>query len=278
MSEAKVENVVEEKVVEETKPEVKEVVVELSPIEVQASEQGWVPKDQWVEAGNDPNDWRPAKEFVDRGELYKTIHSTRRELKQAQAGLSALQKHHQYVFEKAHRQAINDLRTERRLAVREDDFDRVEQIENQIDEIQDAHEKEKQTLANEQAVVAQAGPHPDFQVWVDRNSWYMSDPELQEFADVVGIVYAKKNPNVAPAVVLKHIEDKVRKQFPDKFGVKKAAPSPTASVDRTSRKVGKGADDVELDDNETAIMQDLVRNKVMTEAQYKADIKRMKGK
>ncbi len=266
--------VVEDKVVAETP---KEVVVELSPIEAQASEQGWVPKDEWVAEGNDPNEWRPAKEFVDRGELYKTIHTTRRELKQAQAGLSALQKHHQYVFEKAHRQAIADLRLERRAAIRSDDLERAEQIEDQIDEITDKHEQEKQVLQQEVVSAQQTGPHPEYQAWVDKNAWYLSEPELQEFADVTGIVFAKKNPNAAPATVLRHIEDKVRKQFPDKFGVRRAAPSPTVGSDRTVRKTA-AKDDVDLDANEQAIMQDLIRNKVMTEAQYKAEIKKMRGK
>jgi hypothetical protein len=31
---------------------------------------GWVPKDEW---DGDPEQWRPAKEFVDRGELFKKI-------------------------------------------------------------------------------------------------------------------------------------------------------------------------------------------------------------
>lgn len=253
--------------------------VELSPIEQTASEQGWVPKEQWEEAGNDPKDWRDAREFVDRGELFKTIHNTRRELKQAQGAVSALQKHQEYIFEKGYQKALADLKMERRQAVRNEDFERVEEIEDQIDEVKEKHDAEKQAMQQSVAQAqAVATPHPDFERWSQKNQWYFNEPEMQEFADVTGIMYAKRNPGADPMYVLKHIEDKVRKQFPDKFGARRAAPSPTASVDRTARVTRSGKDDVELDDNERIIMADLVRNKVMTEAEYKAEIKKVRGK
>lgn len=258
----------------ETKVEAKPV--ELTPIEKQASEQGWVPLKDWEEAGNDASEWRPAKEFVDRGELYRTIHNTRRELKQAQGALTALQRHHQNVLEKAQRQALEELKRERRMAVREENLERAEQIEDQIDELRVTHEQERQTLQKEQAQTAPVGPPPEFVEWTNRNPWYLMNPEMQEYAEVTGVVYAKRNPNSSPATVLKHIEDQVKKQFPEKFGVRRAAPNPTAAVDRTPRRSTTAGDDVELDDNERAIMEDLVRNKVMTAEAYKAELKKYK--
>lgn len=261
----------------EATPEAKAETPELTETEIKASEQGWVPKDEWVEAGGDPSEWRSAREFVDRGELLKTIHNTRRDLKQTQNAMSALQRHHQYVYEKAHRQAIEDLKMQKRQAMREEDFDRAEAIEEQIEEITTTHQQEAQALQQEQAAVS-AQPPAEFVAWKERNTWYDGDLDMQEFADAAGIAYAKRNPKAEPSVVLKHVEERVRRAYPEKFGPqRKAAPSPTASVDRTPRRTTK-SDDIELDDNERSIMNDLVRNKVMTEAEYKAEIKKMKGK
>ena len=40
------------------------------PYELEAREQGWKPQDEYE---GDPNKWRPAKEFVERGELFGKI-------------------------------------------------------------------------------------------------------------------------------------------------------------------------------------------------------------
>lgn len=249
-------------------------VVEPTEIEIEAIAQGWVTKEQWIESGRSPEDHRPAKEFVDRGDLYKTIHSTKRDLKQTQAALTALQRHHQFVFEKAHQQAVDDLKREKRTAIRNEEFERAEEIDTEIEETKAAHEQEKQQVAVAQAQVAQTGPHPDFVEWTGRNQWYMIDNDLQEFADATGLVYANKHPGVDPRTVLKYVEDSVKRKFPEKFGTKKAAPNAVASVDRTNTKVTK-SDDMELTATEQEIMTTLVRQGVLTEAEYKAELKKV---
>ena len=91
--EVKIEVVPEVKADEEVK---EVVVVEANPVEVEATEQGWVPKEEWEASGRPPDEWRAAKEFVERGELYKTIHSLKRSERQTATRLDALQKHHHY--------------------------------------------------------------------------------------------------------------------------------------------------------------------------------------
>lgn len=265
------ETVVETPVVETAQ----EPVVEVSPVETQAREQGWVSKEEWVEAGKSADDWRPAKEFVDRGELYRSIHSTKRELKQTQAALTALQRHHQYVFEKAHQQALKDLKNERRMALREGDPDYVEAVEGKIDELQEQYARDRAALAREQQA-ANTAPQKEFEEFTSRNPWYVSDEELREQADAFGYIYLNKpNTDKSPEAVFKHVEKKIREKFPEKFGIKKAAPNPTAAVDRTTRQT-KGSD-IQLDEFEQEIMRTLVRSGEMTEAQYKAELKRAKG-
>jgi hypothetical protein len=247
--------------------------VELSPVELEASEQGWVPKEQWVEAGNDPEEWRTAKEFRDRGVLYKDLHGTKRDLKQTQATLTALQKHHKYVFEKAHRAAVADLKREKRAAMANEEFDRVEAIDEEIEQAN----TEFQTAATQldAAAPVNAGPHPDFQAWISMNPWYERDADLREEADAVGMVYFNKNTSTPPQQVLKHVAEVMRKRHPDKFGQKKVAPNPTAAVNRTQTK-GREVD-IELDAMEREIMNTLVKGGTMTEKQYKDELKKVKG-
>lgn len=268
MTEEVKKETVDEKVVDA------ETTVELTPTEQDALEQGWVPKDKWVEEGGNPDEWRSAKEFKDRGELYKTIHTTKRELKQTQATLTALQKHHQFVFDKAHKQALTDLKREKRAAMVNEDFDRVEQLDTAIEEAVQEHVQAKQELTNVQ--VAENGPHPEFTAWVDRNQWYERDEDLRDEADSVGIVYAKKHQGVSPSEVLKAVEKEMKRRHPEKLGVKRAAPNPTAGVDRSSKAGNKSGGD-DLDEMERDIMRTLVRSGVMTEAEYKTELRKAKG-
>jgi hypothetical protein len=256
-----------ETVVEEAQPS----VPELSPVEQQASEQGWVPLETWKESGRDETEWRPAKEFVDRGELYKSIHTTKRELKQTQAALTALQRHHQYVFEKAHQQAIRDLRAEKRLAIRNDDIERLEEIETEIETIQDQHQKEVAAIA---ATQAQTVPQvaPEFQTFVDKNQWYLTDKTMRDEADAAGFVYLNNGGDRAG--LFAHVEREMKRKFPEKLGVRRAAPSAVAGVDRTRGK-GPKAEAVNLSAEERQVMMTFVNSGVMTEAEYLKELKKV---
>ena len=274
-SETKVEEV---KKVDETKDvEEKEVVnikIEPTQMEVQATEQGWVPKELWVGQGNDPDDWRTAKEFVERGELYKSLHNTKRDLKQTQVTLTALQKHHQFVFEKAHKQAVEELKREKRAAIRAEDFEKVEAVEDEIEKVQEQHVQEREALVKEQQVV-QTNPHPEFQAWVGRNLWYTRDEELREFADAVGVVYMNKNPTAAPQDILRQVESETKKHYAAKFGnVKKSAPNAVVSVNRTGNPGRKTEPDFELTETEQDIMKELVSQGVLTKEKYIEDLKK----
>ena len=263
-----------DKKVEETKVEVIQHVD--SPIEEQARAQNWVSKDEWIESGRDENEWRPAKEFVDRGELYKSLHGTKRELRQAQAALTTLQRHHQYVFEKAHKQALQDLKKERRAALADEDLNRVEEIEEELDNLDKEHKTElvqlqsvKQQIENTNIV------NPEFQVWVNKNTWYVQDDDLRDHADAVGLVYMNRNPGTTAQNVLQHIDNEMKKKFPEKFG-KRAAPNAVASVDRTGKKGPVKDSDIELTELEREMMHTLVKSGILTEQQYKAELKKVK--
>lgn len=270
MSEPKVEEEVKEEVVEE-----KVEVVQPSPTELEARDQGWVSKDEWVESGKSADEWRPAKEFVDRGELFKSIHTTKRELKQTQAQLSALERHHQHVFERAKKTALDELKRDRRQAMIEQDPEAVEAIEEQIEETQKQFEVERQQLVVAQQVAHPQSP-PEFDSWKEKNDWYEIDEDMHDYADASGLIYIQKNPSAKPAEVLKHVDAKMKKQFPDKFETKKVAPSPTLASDKTLR-ANKKTDGFELDEMEKDIMKGILATGIITKEQYIADLKKAKG-
>ena len=258
----------------------KEEEVVISPTEQIARDQGWVSKEEWVEEGKDEDAWRPAKEFVDRGELYKSIHQTKRELKQTQATLTALQKHHAFVFEKAQKAALEELKREKRAAIQNEDFQTLTKVEEKIDELTEQQQQEKDAFLREQlaTTVPTQGQHPDFVAWTGKNSWYHDDEELRDYADFKGIKYTQKNPGVDPKEVLDYVEKQVRKQFPEKFGTRKTAPNPVTKVDKTAAAGRKAEADIELTETEQDIMKELVSSGVMTREKYISELKKIKDR
>jgi len=260
---------------EEEKQETTPVVEtpEYTSLEQEVMGQGWLPKEQWVEAGNDPDEWRTAREFKERGEFFQTIHQLKRENRSQSAALDSMKRHHQFVFDKAYRKAQADLRKERREAIREEDVDRVEKIEEELEQLNTEYQIQKADMSKVELTPQQA---PELAAFVARNTWYETDSELRDEADAVGLVFANRNPGSGPNMILKHVEDTIKKRHPEKFGVKRAAPNAVAAVDRT-RSSRKQEPAYELNDMETKIMNDLIRSGVMTKEEYIADLKKVKG-
>jgi len=270
----KVEKEVEEEEVVEK--EVEEVVEPTySPTETAAMEQGWLPKDQWEESGRDPNEWRSAKEFQERGEFFKTIHQQKREIKQTQAALDGLRRHHEFVFDQAYRKAKAELRKDLREARRADDIDTMEQVEEQLETLDQEYQTQKQQLTND--VAPPVTSPPEFENWRARNSWYDADESLREEADAIGIVYTGKHKGVPPSEVLDHVEKEIKKRHREKFATRRAAPNAVNSVDRTGGTRKRSSPEYQLDETETAIMNDLVRSGAITKEQYISDLKKIKG-
>ena len=84
---------------------------ELSPTEQKAMEAGWVPQDQWE---GDPDQWRPAKEFVDRGELFKKIEDQNRTIKEFKRALDDLKGHHAKTRETEYARALQVLKSQKK--------------------------------------------------------------------------------------------------------------------------------------------------------------------
>jgi len=61
-----------------------ETQTQVDPYEAAAREQGWKPKEEFE---GDEGKWRPAKEFVERGELFGKIDTLGKELKETKKPL-----------------------------------------------------------------------------------------------------------------------------------------------------------------------------------------------
>jgi hypothetical protein len=63
---------------------------QFTEIEQRAAEQGWRPQDEW---DGEPDDWRTAREFLDRGEFFKKIDEQNRTIKELRKTQTDFAKH-----------------------------------------------------------------------------------------------------------------------------------------------------------------------------------------
>lgn len=244
-----------------------EQVVEHTPVELEAIEQGWVPKDTFQ---GDEHKWVDAGEFLRRGELFKKIEQVSHTAKRAQQTLEEFKQHYAKVRETEYQNALKTLRAERRAAMADGDFERMEAIEERMEGV-------KTEAANVQAEVATTNTpevHPDVAAWVEANPWYNKDPDMRAFADGAAMQLNKEG--VGGKELLKAIDAKIRKTFPNKFtNPNRERPGAVESTSTKSSTVKK--DSYELSDQEKRICDTFVRDGIMTREEYIADLKKVKG-
>jgi hypothetical protein len=254
-----VEQVVEQ--VEEKAPE----APQLSEVEQRALEQGWMPKEKWVEAGKPEEEHRSAKEFIDRTDLYKRIEHLNRDNKELRKAVTDLMDHNRRMDKVAYDRALESLKGAKKQALEDGDADRVIEIDDQLIDL-------KQAQKNAPAAQPEApGMPPEFQSWVSRNKWYDTDTELRSDADAAGLAYKRNNIHASPQEVLDYVEKFIRKANPDRFPKKVVPPSPEAGDRAANKPAPRG--DVSLNEDETRAMKRFARLGVMTETEYKAQIK-----
>jgi len=224
------EEVVTPEVTEETPAD--EEAQELDPVAEKAMSQGWVEKEDWIEQGKDPADWRDAQTFVDKGELFDRISKQNRELRQLKENYEQLSQHHAKVREAERAKAIQELKQVKATALENGDYAAVTDVDERILDI-------RQEATQEAAAPQVQGESRDFLDFKEKNSWYGTDYDLTEEADTLGVGYSTRT-NKSEREVLDYVESKMKRLHPDKFGGVPKAGKQTAvgSASTTSNKSG----------------------------------------
>lgn len=207
--------------------------------EAKASDMGWVPQDEWR---GDPKLWRPAEEFVKRGENLIPILNDRIKRLESDFKMAA----------KVNEQELTNIKKESyEKAKAEYDAKLVSLKDAEIRAFQEGDQEEfekvreaKENLAPPKEVVVeeQNTMSPDFEPWVKKNPWYTEDKELHAYADNIGqamVTAARENNEfISDAELYKRVESAVKAAFPAKFtnpkreepsGVEGATPAPKKS-------------------------------------------------
>lgn len=247
-------------------PEVQQTQ-QVDSYEEEARVQGWKPKEEYE---GDPEKWRPAKEFVERGELFGKIDTMGKELKETRKALKMLQEHHSKVRETEYKRAVGELKALQKKHLEEGNSDGYLEATELLTDLK-AEQKAREVVTQN----TPAQPDQRFVSWVDQNKWYNSDADMREYADVVGMGYAQRNPGLDPEDVLKYVTAQVKSRFKDKF-VNPNRTKPNA-VEGGSTQSASSKGSFELSEDERRVMNTFIRTGVMSKEEYIAQVKQMRG-
>ena len=233
-----------------------------------ARELGWNDK-----FDGDPSEYVDAATYIRRSKdineaKRSQISGLKKQLKEINNVVSELKTHNERVYKaevKRLTQELDELKAQRRSAIEDGDVDRVEKIEKQMAETHD--------LVTEAKPTADKVSDSSWNDWVDANPWYKEDDEMRVFADKAGLEYE----GLPFDKILKLVLKDTKAEFPERFGAKakttekKTAISP---VESGSRRVssGKSKTESDLSPAQRSVMNQFVRQGVMTKAEYIADL------
>lgn len=197
--------------------------------------------------------------------------------------VEALKKHNETVYQadvKKLTSEVTALKKERRAAIELADVDKVDELDQQIDD------KQKDINAPKPVEAQVVTDNPAYDEWVKDNSWYLTDNEMAKYADTIAEQY-----NGAPLErVYAMVRTKVQEIFPDKFedvkvdevktevteDIVKPPVGPKSPVESSSAKGSEGSfTKADLTSDQMQIMRQFVQGGIMTEEQYVNDIAKM---
>jgi hypothetical protein len=190
--------------------------------EERASQDGWVPQEQWR---GPAEKWRGAAEFNARGAQFHAILSKKtKTLEESLASQAAKNEeltrtlrefgeHHARTLEserKKHEAQIKRFEAEKLKADDAGDLDAYKAAERGIQELK--------AVEPPKPAPTQPPQHPDVTAFLVRNKWFDSDAELAAAATAFSDRLARAEPNLTIKENLAKVEDGIRRIYPEKFG------------------------------------------------------------
>lgn len=238
-----------------------------------ASKKGWKPLEEYT---GPEGEWVDAGEFLGRQKLYDKLHDSRRQITKLERDIAKMGEHFSNMEEGAYQRALKDLREQQALAVEAQDNATVIKV---TDEIADLKAKQATKVQ-----VQQSQPDhltEEFAEWKQANTWFESDHEMTQDAISIGIGYAAANKGKTQTEILKHVGDRIKRIYSDKFQ-KKTQPGRKEPVvesgdggggEKTATAQKKGKLTVnDLDEREAATMKTFLKRGVFKDAAKKRNI------
>ena len=222
---------------------------EVNVEEQKAMQSGWVPQDQWE---GDPNKWTDAKTFNEKGELLGFIKKQNKEISEMKKAITALGETNRRIAEVERSKALEELKTLRKEAIRNQDIDTADELGEKIQDLKQLDKAEKEQVNEEAPAVS-----PIFEMWVQNNEWYLENKVLQGAANAIAEELMATDPQASDqGYLLRTVEKRIKQEFPAKFN---AAKNKVADAGSTQGNESRGGAGGKLSQEELAIAKTLVQ-------------------
>lgn len=201
----------------------------------EAKQGGWVPKDEFH--GNE-REWVDAQEFVERGEkINPLLRANNERLKKE---LEVKDQKHQEELEELRKTAtefktflkdsyekkqsrlqkeIDELKVQRKVALKGQDFETVIEIEEQVEKLEeekaDASPPKAEVKKEEKKEQPEIKLDPRLKDWLEDNKWYGEDAEATDIATAVGVSIRRQFPNLTGVEFLDRLDAKLEERLPE---------------------------------------------------------------
>ena len=168
---------------------------------------------------------RSAEEFLEEGKringfLRKDLDKLRAEIGKRDATIGELQQSmqefaafHQETEKKAYERAVRELKEERKAALREGDGERVVDIEDRIEQLEEAAPQQRAPAAKTPSPTAD----PVWQGWVAENKWFTENAKLRAVSNGYGDLVRAEFPELTGRQFLDEVKRRVAEDFPEAF-------------------------------------------------------------
>lgn len=238
-------------------------------VEAEASKMGWTPK---ADFRGDPDKWRPADEFVERGKnMLPLLRAQVKKQDRQIAELTATTKQFAEFATKAEKRgydnAMTALKAERAEAVASGDGEAFQRVDEKIEELK-AEVAEKTKAAPK----ADDAPDPVFEDWKTRNKW-VDDPKMGAYGDVAAQYLRKTGETATGAEFLELVAKEVKAKFPDKFENPRRAAAPSVEGGTPAARKGGGRSFADMPADARQACERMARNGFSDDAKAAAEFK-----
>lgn len=230
---------------------------EAPDIEARARAQGWRPKEEFK---GDVSKWKDAQTYVEVGEQFMPVAiernraledkfgRTEAELRAVRAELSEMKQTFNDYREfasngerRAYERAKQELLARRDVAVQHADTETFKQVEGELAELAKTIPVAKVEMKPNGAGNGIHAPDPTITRWVEENTWFTSDKELNAFARNHDAYLLEAKPGMSVSERLAAVKAKTKGEFPEKFDnpLRDAPSTVAASNGGTPRKTNK---------------------------------------
>ncbi len=216
---------------------------EVNEVEGKALKMGWTPKDQFR---GDPDKWRGAEEFVERGEnmlplVRATVKRQEREIADLKQSMKEFAEYHNKTEQRAYETALKELKAQRAEAIASGDGAAFDKVDDAIEGLKKDIEAKNQRSPKDNT------DDPVFVEWKDRNKW-LDDHKMEAFGTAAAQYLRSTGETATGAEFLELVTKEVKAKFPDKFeNPRRQAAAAVEGGAPAARKGGKGFADMPAD-------------------------------